>query len=42
VGLAIAEAAKSFRRIKGHRDLLVLVRALRQQNTALDAKQEAA
>lgn len=42
VGLAIAEASKRFRRIKGHRDLPLLIRALRQQNTALDAKQEAA
>jgi transposase-like protein len=42
VGLAITDAANRFRRIKGHRDLPILIRALRQQNTALDAKQEAA
>jgi putative transposase len=42
VGLAIAEASKRFRRIKGHRDLPILIRALRQQNTALDPEQEAA
>jgi putative transposase len=42
VGLAISEASKRFHRIKGHRDLPILIRALRQQNTALDAKQEAA
>jgi putative transposase len=42
VGLAISEASKRFRRIKGHRDLPILISALRQQNTALDAKQEAA
>ncbi len=42
VGLAISDAATRFRRIKGHRDLPLLLRALRQQNAALDAKQEAA
>jgi transposase-like protein len=42
VGLAIGEAAKRFRRIKGHRDLPILIRALRQQRMALDAKEEAA
>jgi transposase-like protein len=41
VGLAIAEAASRFHRIKGHRELPILLRALRQQ-TPLDAKQEAA
>jgi hypothetical protein len=29
-------------RIRGHRELPILIRALRQQNTALDAEQEAA
>jgi hypothetical protein len=42
VSLAISEAAKHFHRIKGHRDLPVLIGVLRQQNTAVDAKQEAA
>lgn len=42
VGLAITEASKRFRRIKGHRDLPILVRALRQQTPPLDVKQEAA
>jgi transposase-like protein len=42
VSLAISEASKRFRRIRGHRDLPILIRALRQQNTALDAKKEAA
>jgi transposase-like protein len=42
VGLAISEASKHFHRIKGHRELPILIRALRQQNAALDAKQEAA
>lgn len=41
VGLAIIDASKRFRRIKGHRDLPILIRALRQQ-AALDVKQEAA
>lgn len=42
VGLAIVDAATRFRRIKGHRELPILLRALRQQKTTLDAKQEAA
>jgi transposase-like protein len=42
VGLAISEASKHFHRIKGHRELPILIRALRQQNAALDAQQEAA
>jgi transposase-like protein len=42
VGLAILDAATRFHRIKGHRELPILLRALRQQKTALDAKQEAA
>lgn len=42
VGLAIVDAATRFHRIKGHRELPVLLRALRQQNTTLDAKEEAA
>jgi putative transposase len=42
VGLAIVEASTRFHRIKGHRDLPILIRALRQQATALDAKQEVA
>jgi transposase-like protein len=41
VGLAIAEAAKRFHRITGYRDLPVLIRALRQPEAALDAKQVA-
>lgn len=41
VGLALAQAAKRFHRIKGHRELPLLLRALRQQ-TALDVNQEAA
>lgn len=42
VGLAMLDAAKHFHRIKGHRELPLLLRALRQHNTTLDAKQEAA
>jgi putative transposase len=42
VGLAIVDAATRFHRIKGHRDLAALLRALRQQKTTLDANQEAA
>jgi putative transposase len=42
VGLAILDAEKHFHRIKGHRELPLLLRALRQQNTTLDARQEAA
>jgi hypothetical protein len=42
VGLALIEAAKRFRRIKGHRDLPILIRVLRQQNRALDANQKVA
>ena len=42
VGLAILEAATHFHRIKGYREPPLLLRALRQQNTTLDAKQEAA
>jgi transposase-like protein len=42
VGLAITDAAKRFNRIKGHRELPVLIRALRQHNTTVDTTAEAA
>jgi hypothetical protein len=34
--LPILHAAKRFRRIRGHRELPILIAALRQQRTALD------
>jgi transposase-like protein len=42
VGLAIADASKRFHRIKGHRELPILLRALRQENTAANVKQAVA
>ena len=40
--LAIADAARRFRRAKGHRDLPLLERALRDQLTNVDQASEAA
>lgn len=40
--LAILHAAKRFRRIKGHKELPILINALRQQRKALDVAQGAA
>jgi putative transposase len=42
VGLALGEAARRFHRVKGYRELPLLLRALRQQHAPLDAKSEAA
>ena len=42
VGLAIAEASKHFHRIKGYREMPVLLRALRQSNATLDTTQAVA
>jgi hypothetical protein len=42
VSLAILDAATHFHRIKGHRDLSVLIRALRSESAAIDTKEAAA
>jgi putative transposase len=41
VGLAISYAAKQFHRIKGYRELPILLTALRANNATIDAKTEA-
>lgn len=41
-GLGILSAEKRFRRVKGHRDLPVLVRALRSNRKTIDPSQQAA